>query len=285
MIGSLLAFPLYFALYLSGLMPLNGAQLLVFPALLSAYVMAFSARDARSLIAWPLYLGEGAALALFIRETGGAASPFQAVAYPWMFGLALTLLLNGLRPVIVPLLALLTALTLATGGWGEGFGLFAAVNAAALAAMIGALLTLNLERRVARTDPLLPMVLNRSAGLEQLGDWIRAKEAFELSFIDLSGFKQINDTYGHRVGDEVLRVVAERLRGSVRASDVVMRYGGDEFVVATKAALPSERLGDLFGVPVKTSVGAVQIRADVGSVPYLPSADLEGLLHRADALM
>ncbi len=285
-VGSLVALPVNVTLYLVGLLPLQGPQLLIFLALLVVYVGALFARDGRSPIAWPLYLCEAAALALFIRETGGTTSPFQVLAYPLMFGSALTLLLGGLRPVVVPCLALLTGAALALGGWGTGgFTLFALVNTVALTSMIAALLTLNLERRTARTDPLLPMVLNRSAGLERLTDLAGGRGAFYLSFIDLGGFKEINDTYGHHVGDEVLWAVAERLRASVRAPDIVMRYGGDEFVVATKAAMPGVRLAKLFAVPVKTSAGPIPVQVDIGDVPYSPGDALPELLRRADLLM
>ncbi len=255
-------------------------------ALPVVYLVALWSKDGRDFIAWSLYLCECVALALFIRATGGATSPLQVLTYPWMFGSALVLLLDGLRPAVVTWLALLTAFTLAAGGWGTGgFGFFAVVNAVSLASMVAALLTFNLERRAARTDSLLPMILNRSAGLERLEDWVRDEKAFTLSFIDLGGFKAVNDTHGHRVGDEVLRTVAERLRGSVRASDIVLRYGGDEFIVATETDFSRDRLEALFAAPVAATVGQVQIWADVGCVRFEPGSDLESLLRRADTLM
>ena len=83
----------------------------------------------------------------------------------------------------------------------------------------------------------------------------------------------------------MLRTVAERLHSGVRGGDAVIRYGGDEFVVATRTELPTGRLETLFRVPVATSAGEVAVRADVGSVACPPGGDLEALLHQADTLM
>jgi diguanylate cyclase (GGDEF)-like protein len=59
----------------------------------------------------------------------------------------------------------------------------------------------------------------------------RSAETFAVLFLDLDRFKEVNDTYGHEAGNEILRHVASELRQAVRASDVAARYGGDEFVV------------------------------------------------------
>jgi diguanylate cyclase (GGDEF)-like protein len=285
-VGALLTTPVYFLLYFLNILPLGEFGLWVLSGLSVAYVLALWTKDGRNPLAWPLFLGEALMLALFMRETGGAKSPFQVIAYPWMFGSALTLLLNESNKVVVPLITLLTALSLLAGAWGsEGFILFLAINTIALSCMTLATTMLNLERNLARSDTLLPMVLNRSAGIEKLEVWVRAKESFNLAFIDLGAFKQINDRHGHHVGDEVLRAVAERLRNAVRSSDAVIRYGGDEFVVATKGANPSERLEQLFIQPVTTSAGPIRVQADIGNVPYNTGDDLEVLLRRADALM
>lgn len=89
------------------------------------------------------------------------------------------------------------------------------------------------NRRLAVTDPLTGLP-NRFALLEYLGRIMGEagqEEKYFLMFIDLDGFKRVNDTYGHSVGDRLLVITGERMRISVRSEDMVSRLGGDEFVV------------------------------------------------------
>jgi diguanylate cyclase (GGDEF)-like protein len=89
-------------------------------------------------------------------------------------------------------------------------------------------------RHAARHDPLTALpdrafLISRLTTLLE-GDRLADRD-FAVLFIDLDNFKQINDRYGHLIGDRVLHAVAQRLRGCVRECDHVTRYGGDEFVV------------------------------------------------------
>ncbi|MCK9192513.1 MAG: diguanylate cyclase [Nevskia sp.] len=76
----------------------------------------------------------------------------------------------------------------------------------------------------------------------------RHQRSFALCYIDIDGFKPVNDTYGHQVGDELLRAIAQRLRKLVRPEDTVSRLGGDEFAVILEemidTATTAQRLGE-----------------------------------------
>lgn len=113
-----------------------------------------------------------------------------------------------------------------------------------------------------------------------------------LLLVDLDRFKQINDGYGHAVGDEVLVELANRLREVCPPEAVICRYGGDEFVLAINP--PRNTVGDLahrivaaLRDPVWSSAGPVPISASVGTA-YCPpgqSCDLSDLIRRADRAM
>lgn len=110
-------------------------------------------------------------------------------------------------------------------------------------------------------------------------------------FVDLDGFKKVNDTYGHAAGDEALREVAARLVASIRGGDIVARIGGDEFVVVqtdvtdreSSSAL-AQRVVDTMREPIALSSGAaVLIGASVGVAVYPDDAsNRHDLMRRAD---
>jgi diguanylate cyclase (GGDEF)-like protein/PAS domain S-box-containing protein len=114
-----------------------------------------------------------------------------------------------------------------------------------------------------------------------------------LLFIDLDGFKPINDNHGHHVGDELLRVVADRLRASVRASDTVSRYGGDEFVcllddledIDAPQKVAATILAAL-NAPVSVAGHTLSISASIGISVFRGSTpDLSFMMSRADDAM
>jgi diguanylate cyclase (GGDEF)-like protein len=107
--------------------------------------------------------------------------------------------------------------------------------------------------------------------------------------VDIDHFKRINDTYGHPVGDEVIRVVAGRLRDAVRDSDVLGRYGGEEFALVTpqtgaSAVELAERLRQVVSAdPVPTAAGPLPVTISVGLADRSGGEqDLRQLLARAD---
>ncbi|OZI58030.1 putative bifunctional diguanylate cyclase/phosphodiesterase [Bordetella genomosp. 1] len=115
---------------------------------------------------------------------------------------------------------------------------------------------------------------------------------FAVLFLDLDGFKAVNDAYGHQAGDLLLQVLAERIKEGLRAQDCVARLGGDEFVVVadvvepTDAANLAERLIDLLGRPAEVLGQEVTVAASVGIAIYPNDAsEHHTLLTQADAAM
>lgn len=112
-------------------------------------------------------------------------------------------------------------------------------------------------------------------------------------FLDLDGFKEVNDRHGHAAGDEVLVEVARRLNGELRKMDTAARLGGDEFVLLCEdlagepeATLIAQRVSAAVCAPVVLNGAEVAIAASVGlAVSGSPDDTAEGLLRAADAAM
>ncbi|PIM50616.1 hypothetical protein CS062_24065 [Roseateles chitinivorans] len=122
----------------------------------------------------------------------------------------------------------------------------------------------------------------------------RQSQKMAVAYLDLDGFKAVNDAHGHDAGDEVLQVVAQRLSSGIRGSDTAARLGGDEFVVLLTplpAAVDSrpacERLLRAILAPVRLSSGVtVQVGSSFGVAHYpLDGVDAEVLMSRADQTM
>lgn len=158
------------------------------------------------------------------------------------------------------------------------------------------------EKTSAAAADSLTGLANRSAFLAALDNAIkRAVDSVEptdelervatVLYLDLDGFKPINDTYGHAAGDEVLRQVGNRLQSVCRDSDVAARIGGDEFaMLLTGPSHPSilelrDALATLVRKPIATHAGIVSVGVSCG-VAVVGGADLaESVMARADAAM
>jgi diguanylate cyclase (GGDEF)-like protein len=135
---------------------------------------------------------------------------------------------------------------------------------------------------------------NRQGVESKLQRRITAKQPFCVVVLDLNGFKQVNDTYGHQAGDDLLKQFATELRSASRASDVVGRWGGDEFIVVLdgnvmEAQKHVERMQKwVFGgytVKLGPDGPKVEMNAALGLVEWQPEEGIKEVLARADTLM
>jgi diguanylate cyclase (GGDEF)-like protein len=146
---------------------------------------------------------------------------------------------------------------------------------------------------LSRFDPLTRL-MNRSffeltvkETLERIA-W--REESFSLLFIDLDHFKAVNDSLGHQIGDALLRAVAARLRGLVRETDFVARFGGDEFVIQqTRVRGPQQtqrlahRIAAALGTPFEIDGHVINIGASVGmTIAPRDGLDVDTLMKNAD---
>lgn len=149
---------------------------------------------------------------------------------------------------------------------------------------------------LAHHDPLtkLPNRMLLADRLQQaLAQTQRAQCLLAIAYLDLDGFKQINDTHGHKTGDRLLTMVAQRLKEQTRAGDTLCRLGGDEFVIllGNLATIDecNQIIGRLLGViaaPYPIDDLTLRVSASIGLTLYpFDNADTETLLRHADQAM
>lgn len=126
----------------------------------------------------------------------------------------------------------------------------------------------------------------------RLFEWETHSEPFGVLFLDIDHFKQFNDNYGHKTGDDVLIMVGKSISSSMRKPDVVSRWGGEEFMVL----LPSITSDVLSKIAERTRLliehsfiiaGSEKLRvtASIGATLAMPNDTAETVIHRADSLM
>lgn len=139
------------------------------------------------------------------------------------------------------------------------------------------------------THDSLTGLANRQNLQNHLVSALDSDEDCAVLFIDLDRFKSVNDTFGHEAGDALLVEVAERLSSQVRATDMVARIGGDEFVVICGGTDPkvagalAARIVEVISEPFTIGTNRIEIGASVGIARARPGADVDDMLRSADS--
>lgn len=259
-------------------------------------------------------LGHPATAAMVLLSAGAAVLHLVLVEEPRQTT-NIMLVVVGAGAVLLSLRWLAATLYLAWGGWGVGAFLIGAdprwphyvlgmCSATLLSLAINHLRRTNVRElaqarsaaEAAAVRDHLTGLANRR-GLAMVGGQMveqarRQGDAVHCIFVDIDGLKRVNDDHGHAVGDEVIVAVAEALRGATRATDVVARWGGDEFcVVGPGAGMPPLELerrvrdGVVLTDDVPAEVWPVRVSAGGAMLAPWDSGTLETLLGKADQEM
>jgi len=197
---------------------------------------------------------------------------------------------------------------------GDGLGVIVTVATAILLSMT--LFTSTLDARLSeKTEKLASFLRSANIELQQLAfrdqltelpnrllfdervrsaseRALQAGTSFSLMFIDLDGFKPVNDSFGHAVGDQVLREIGRRLARQLNAVDTVARIGGDEFVLLMEGSMDSTALAqraqaviDIVNAPLKVHDHEVQLSCSVGISIFPSDGPADQMLAHADSAM
>ncbi len=153
---------------------------------------------------------------------------------------------------------------------------------------------LKAAEQLAQQDPLTGLP-NRRYVQERIEWAITHKQTFCLVIADLNGFKQINDTLGHVAGDSILQQFAHELRSNTRSTDLVGRWGGDEFIILldcdiSRASLQIDRIkkwvfGDYTISKQASGEKKIHVEAALGVAQWQADETLQQLIERADKIM
>ena len=147
--------------------------------------------------------------------------------------------------------------------------------------------------QLAFKDPLTGLANRRS--VEERIEWrISREQMFCVVILDLNRFKHVNDTHGHVAGDSLLRQFGQELKSNIRPSDIVGRWGGDEFIMVLDCDLSGARsqiermkkwvLGD-YTLQVGTNTIKIRLDASIGLAQWQPGETAVKITERADASM
>jgi diguanylate cyclase (GGDEF)-like protein len=151
--------------------------------------------------------------------------------------------------------------------------------------------------RLAITDPLTDVFNRRhlmELGNRTLNQAQRYQHSLAAIMLDIDHFKKINDTYGHTIGDEALRKLADQMRADSRSVDIVGRYGGEEFVILmpettlqTARQIAERLLIHIRALRINTAQGQISFTASIGvaALNLASSQTLDALIARADLAM
>ncbi|HUD23100.1 MAG TPA: GGDEF domain-containing protein [Acidobacteriaceae bacterium] len=141
----------------------------------------------------------------------------------------------------------------------------------------------------------LTSLANRRCAEGRMEWYVAQKQAYCVAILDLNGFKEINDQHGHAAGDDLLKQFASELRNCMRSTDLVARWGGDEFIVVLSCDLASAKpqinrirewvLGDYTVHTGGSLCLKVDVDASIGVAQWLPGKNVHQVIEQADAAM
>ena len=251
----------------------------------------------------PAVLGVGLLMAALVGSVDWASNAYVSLAVFYIIPIALvTWLLGRSRGLPLAILCDLIALSadlhsrVFAGNhplvpyWNAGVRL--AMFVIVVLALDGLRRVLDDQRRLAHLDPLTGVANARSfeaTAERRLQGSLLTGRPVSLGYLDVDNFKQLNDEFGHSIGDRALRVIADIIASALREKDFVARLGGDEFGVLLPETTPEDAAAimDRLRIRIHEAMAAYgwSTTVSIGVAGSLPGGGLDELVSRADHLM